>query len=349
MEINHQDYESAYQYPPGYRFAPTDEELIAEYLVKKINNQPIPIDDIRVVDFYKYNPDTYSGEYPTLGDNEWYFFTLRNKKNPKGSRPDRTANNGYWRATGADTPIKNIDGVTIGSKRSLNFWEGLHPNRSIKTDWIMHEFIAATNNQRPSRNKRDRNDTKFDDWALCRIHKRATKLDKKAVAAHGRQFDQEVQQLVAPAPAPANLLPDFDIRVQSENLLAPAPENLLPDFDIHVPEYLLAPAPAPAPEGELPSDLALYWSSILEGLPIEEGKEGKEPAREAADLPLEDSAKEFANDHVFWSSVLYDDEEAQAKANQWPLLSIDFYAEEEEAQANQWARLPMRSPKRRHL
>ncbi|EYU45740.1 hypothetical protein MIMGU_mgv1a021075mg, partial [Erythranthe guttata] len=217
MENNHQDYESAYQYPPGYRFAPKDEELITEYLVKKINNQPIPIDDIRVVDFYKYNPDTYSGKYPTLGDNEWYFFTLRNKKNPKGSRPDRTANNGYWRATTADTPIKNIDGVTIGSKRSLNFWEGLHPNRSIKTDWIMHEFIAATNNQQPSRNKRDRNDTKFDDWALCRIHKRATKLDKKAVAAHGRQFDQEVQQLVAPAPV--NLLPNFDIRVQSENLL----------------------------------------------------------------------------------------------------------------------------------
>ncbi|EYU45722.1 hypothetical protein MIMGU_mgv1a022233mg, partial [Erythranthe guttata] len=333
-------------------------------------------------------------EYPTLGDNEWYFFTLRNKKNPNGSRPDRTANNGHWRASGADTPIKNIDGVTIGSKRSLNFWEGLHPNRSIKTDWIMHEFIAATNNQQPSRNKRDRNDTKFDDWALCRIHKRATKLDKKAVAAHGRQFDQEVQQLVAPAPAPENLLPDFDIRVQSENLLAPAPapqnllpdfdirvqsenllapapapqnllpdfdihvqsenvlapapppENLLPDFDIHVPEYLFAPAPAPAPEGELPSDLALYWSSILEGLPIEEGKE---PAREAADLPLEDSAKEFANDHVFWSSVFYDDGEAQAKANQWPFWSIVSDAEEKEAQANQWAKLPMRSPKRRHL
>ncbi|XP_012839499.1 PREDICTED: NAC domain-containing protein 2-like [Erythranthe guttata] len=308
----------------------------------------------------------YTGKYPTLGDNEWYFFTLRNKKNPKGSRPDRTANNGYWRATTADTPIKNIDGVTIGSKRSLNFWEGLHPNRSIKTDWIMHEFIAATNNQQPSRNKRDRNDTKFDDWALCRIHKRATKLDKKAVAAHGRQFDQEVQQLVAPAPvnllpnfdirvqsenllvpapapAPENLLSDFDIRVQSENLLAPAPaptpanllpdfnirvhsENLLADFDINVPEYLLpAPAPAPAPEGELPSDFALYWSSILEGLPIEEGKEEKEPAREAADLPSEDSAKEFANDDAFWSSV-FDDED-------------------EEAQANQWARLP----KRRHL
>lgn len=48
-------------YPPGIRFVPTDEELVIEYLNKKINNQPLPIEDIRVLNLYEVSPDFVAG------------------------------------------------------------------------------------------------------------------------------------------------------------------------------------------------------------------------------------------------------------------------------------------------
>lgn len=47
--------------PPGYRFCPTEEELVLNYLLPKINNispKPHPIHD---VDLYRHNPDYLAG------------------------------------------------------------------------------------------------------------------------------------------------------------------------------------------------------------------------------------------------------------------------------------------------
>lgn len=48
-------------YPPGYRFMPTDDELILEYLQKKIRNEPIPIDEISDVYLKENNPKALAG------------------------------------------------------------------------------------------------------------------------------------------------------------------------------------------------------------------------------------------------------------------------------------------------
>lgn len=42
--------------PPGFRFHPTDEELVAYYLKRKINGKKIELEIIPEVDLYKCEP-----------------------------------------------------------------------------------------------------------------------------------------------------------------------------------------------------------------------------------------------------------------------------------------------------
>lgn len=41
---------------PGFRFHPTDEELVEFYLKRKIQQKSLPIELIKQVDIYKYDP-----------------------------------------------------------------------------------------------------------------------------------------------------------------------------------------------------------------------------------------------------------------------------------------------------
>lgn len=41
---------------PGFRFHPTDEELVDFYLKRKIQQKSLPIELIKQVDIYKYDP-----------------------------------------------------------------------------------------------------------------------------------------------------------------------------------------------------------------------------------------------------------------------------------------------------
>lgn len=74
------------------------------------------------------------------GEKEWYFFSPRDRKYPNGSRPNRAAGSGYWKATGADKPIGHPK--PVGIKKALVFYAGKAP-RGEKTNWIMHEYRLA--------------------------------------------------------------------------------------------------------------------------------------------------------------------------------------------------------------
>lgn len=41
---------------PGFRFHPTDEELVGFYLSRKIQHKPLAIELIKQIDIYKYDP-----------------------------------------------------------------------------------------------------------------------------------------------------------------------------------------------------------------------------------------------------------------------------------------------------
>lgn len=42
--------------PPGFRFHPTDEELVGYYLKRKVEGLEIEIEVIPVIDLYKFDP-----------------------------------------------------------------------------------------------------------------------------------------------------------------------------------------------------------------------------------------------------------------------------------------------------
>jgi hypothetical protein len=51
--------------PIGFRFDPTDEELLIHYLKKKVSSSPLPASIIAEIDLYKHDPWDLPGEYPS--------------------------------------------------------------------------------------------------------------------------------------------------------------------------------------------------------------------------------------------------------------------------------------------
>ena len=49
--------------PPGFRFHPTDDELVGYYLKRKVDDLKIELDVIPVIDLYKSEPWELPGVY----------------------------------------------------------------------------------------------------------------------------------------------------------------------------------------------------------------------------------------------------------------------------------------------
>ncbi|XP_060190114.1 transcription factor JUNGBRUNNEN 1-like isoform X2 [Lycium barbarum] len=165
---------------PGFRFHPTDEELVGFYLRRKVENKKIKIDLIKEVDIYKHDP----WDLPmmgTAGDNkEWYFFSMRGRKYKNSVRPNRVTGSGFWKATGIDKPVYSTATITtsqsecIGLKKSLVYYRG-SAGKGTKTDWMMHEFrLPPTWNTTSNAHQPNPNNIAHEAevWTLCRIFKR---------------------------------------------------------------------------------------------------------------------------------------------------------------------------------
>ncbi|MED6174033.1 hypothetical protein PIB30_065100 [Stylosanthes scabra] len=161
---------SELELPPGFRFHPTDEELVNHYLCRKCASQSIAVPIIKEIDLYKFDP-WHLPEMALYGEKEWYFFSPRDRKYPNGSRPNRAAGSGYWKATGADKPIGKPKALAI--KKALVFYAGKAP-KGVKTNWIMHEYRLAN----VDRSAGKKNNLRLDDWVLCRIYNKKGKIEK---------------------------------------------------------------------------------------------------------------------------------------------------------------------------
>ncbi|KAG7626990.1 NAC domain-containing protein 59 [Arabidopsis thaliana] len=123
--------------PPGFRFHPTDEELITHYLRPKVVNSFFSAIAIGEVDLNKVEPWDLPWK-AKLGEKEWYFFCVRDRKYPTGLRTNRATKAGYWKATGKDKEIFKGKSL-VGMKKTLVFYKGRAP-KGVKTNWVMHEY-----------------------------------------------------------------------------------------------------------------------------------------------------------------------------------------------------------------
>ncbi|CAN6303327.1 unnamed protein product [Urochloa humidicola] len=155
---------------PGFRFHPTDEELVTFYLRRKVARKPLNIEIIKEMDIYKHDPWDLPKASTAGGEKEWYFFCLRGRKYRNSIRPNRVTGSGFWKATGIDRPIYSAanSSESIGLKKSLVYYRG-SAGKGTKTDWMMHEFrlppAATAINASP-------NMQEAEVWTICRIFKR---------------------------------------------------------------------------------------------------------------------------------------------------------------------------------
>ncbi|KAI3466090.1 hypothetical protein Pfo_022753 [Paulownia fortunei] len=125
--------------PPGFRFHPTDEELITYYLLKKVLDRNFTSRAIAEADLNKCEPWHLPGK-AKMGEKEWYFFGLRDRKYPTGLRTNRATESGYWKATGKDREIYSSKTCSlVGMKKTLVFYRGRAP-KGEKSNWVMHEY-----------------------------------------------------------------------------------------------------------------------------------------------------------------------------------------------------------------
>lgn len=151
--------------PPGFRFHPTDEELITHYLSKKVTDGNFNARAIGEVDLNKCEPWDLPWR-AKMGEKEWYFFCVRDRKYPTGLRTNRATDAGYWKATGKDKEIYRAK-TLVGMKKTLVFYKGRAP-KGEKTNWVMHEYrlegkFSIYNLPKSAKNE----------WVLCRIFQKS--------------------------------------------------------------------------------------------------------------------------------------------------------------------------------
>ncbi|KAJ4705310.1 NAC domain-containing protein [Melia azedarach] len=165
------------EYPPGFRFYPTEEELVSFYLHNKLKARREDLNHlmdriIPVVNIYDYNPWDLPqfSEYLCHRDLEqWFFFVPRQENEARGGRPNRLTTAGYWKATGSPGFVYSSNRA-VGEKRTMVFYRGRAPS-GTKTEWKMNEYKAIEGEASTSTtNAPPRVRSEF---SLCRVYKKS--------------------------------------------------------------------------------------------------------------------------------------------------------------------------------
>ncbi|TKY60553.1 NAC domain-containing protein 83 [Spatholobus suberectus] len=176
--------------PPGFRFQPTDEELVFQYLKCKVFSYPLPASIIPEINVCKHDPCDLPGN---CDPQERYFFSPKEAKYRNGNRMNRTTKCGYWKATGSDKRISSstCNGI-VGIRKTLIFYEGKSPKGS-RTDWVLHEYRLVSV-ETGACNSSQNYVNEIGDWVLCRLSMKKRSIESDGSATHHKHRQNTVHQ-----------------------------------------------------------------------------------------------------------------------------------------------------------
>ncbi|KAI8030767.1 NAC domain containing protein 50 [Camellia lanceoleosa] len=101
----------------GYKFIPTDKELILHYLRAKAKGQPLLVEGL-VNECNLYDDQELLKIFSKMRTKSklYYYFRELKKKNGKGKRIDRMMGKGMWKGLDRGKPIHDNEGRLTGRK-----------------------------------------------------------------------------------------------------------------------------------------------------------------------------------------------------------------------------------------
>ncbi|KAJ8771964.1 hypothetical protein K2173_027141 [Erythroxylum novogranatense] len=160
--------------PIGFRFCPTDEELLVHYLKRKVLGVPLPASVIHELDVFQTDP----WNLPMPGDDKErkYFFYNQNNEIGQGKRKRIADGRGYWKPVGKGKRIvaSGSDHV-IGTRKALVFCHG-KMSKETKIEWVMHEYRLMAS---PAISKSSQVSSTLENWVVYRVFQRKKRWIKR--------------------------------------------------------------------------------------------------------------------------------------------------------------------------
>ncbi|XP_042451369.1 NAC domain-containing protein 90-like [Zingiber officinale] len=215
--------------PLGYRFYPTEEELIGFFLQNKLENRRRDMElVVPVVDVYCFDPwqlPAMAGEACRGDGVQWIFFCPRHQREAQGGRPTRTTPSGYWKATGSPNLVFSSANRALGVKRTMVFYRGRAPT-GAKTEWKMNEYRAL---EQPSADNAGAVPPRLrSEFSVCRVYTQSGSIrafDRRPAAA--AQGDEEEVAAAVTAPTASTAPVSHDSSISSDGIAGEGSQQCL--------------------------------------------------------------------------------------------------------------------------
>ena len=130
--------------PPGFKFVPTEEELINRYLHNKVHGRLHGEDSTFIKDYNLYGEEEPWEIYNKFQghkfcDDGLYFFTTLHKKTTNGTKKMNRSvgtHGGTWHGDGGNE-VESSEGIVIGTKKRFRYHKHGKP---VKDGWILLEY-----------------------------------------------------------------------------------------------------------------------------------------------------------------------------------------------------------------
>ncbi|XVE54715.1 hypothetical protein DITRI_Ditri03aG0104100 [Diplodiscus trichospermus] len=171
------------QFPVGYRFLPTDEELVTHYLINKVFCNPIPasiFQEMNATEFYSKSPKR-SVQFSS-GEREWFIFIKENEENVDNEQNETIRRivgdeQGFWQCNGEE-PLYDANGNVLAFKFHLTYFSGCL-SKAKKTHWKLDKYRLPIQFYTLHNSKVIKNSPQFQGSIACVHHRLNSGTDRR--------------------------------------------------------------------------------------------------------------------------------------------------------------------------